>query len=152
MRLPCVFCKDGAGKAGKLLKCLHKICLDCLPARTQQDGRIRCAKCRITTPRPPPVSSHEQLLVDDSMFERIPMSHDRAKKADEKCDDLQIVAPEIMKPFSAPSESTSSDVTHSTEVEGESHSKKTSHLGGVLFCPNHMEMEMRLYCTQCREV
>eukprot|EP00117_Sycon_ciliatum_P002976 scpid50344/ scgid7965/ len=81
MRPTCVFCLDESQKAGKLLNCLHKICDECLPASVQPDGRIHCAKCRRTTPRPPPGRNHEQLLVDDSMFDNAPCYGEESAKA-----------------------------------------------------------------------
>ena len=71
MRPPCVFCSDGCQKGGKLLKCLHKVCYDCLTCNVQPDGRIRCKTCRRATPCPPPGRDHEQVLVDDSMLNNV---------------------------------------------------------------------------------
>eukprot|EP00117_Sycon_ciliatum_P017624 scpid106094/ scgid16548/ len=110
MRLPCVFCKDGAGKAGKLLKCLHKICLDCLSNSIQQDGWIRCSKCRRTTPCPPPGRSHRQVLVDDSMFENVLESRAGTTEAIAKDKDLQIVVDESFNTASVRPESARADV------------------------------------------
>ena len=70
MPLVCASCKHSHRKSGILLKCLHKICLDCLAACLQPDGRIRCAECRVYTPCPPPGHNHLQFLVDGSMEER----------------------------------------------------------------------------------
>ena len=152
MRPLCVFCQDGAGKAGKLLKCLHKICLDCLPASVQQDGQIRCSKCRRSTPCPPPARNHEQVLVDDSMFDSVPESHDGTKKANEKDKVLEVFADENMNPSSIPQQPTSSLVVRPTEVDAQVFHKQIPHDGRVHFCPYHSTMKLRYYCTRCREV
>ena len=151
MRLPCVFCKDGAGKAGKLLKCLHKICLDCLSNSIQQDGWIRCSKCRRTTPCPPPGRSHRQVLVDDSMFDKVPDSHDGTTKTNDKCIGLQI-ADESMNPSSIPQETASSHEVRSTVVDAYLFHKPNHHHGRAHLCPFHINMELRYYCNRCREV
>eukprot|EP00117_Sycon_ciliatum_P004924 scpid102906/ scgid9083/ len=152
MRPLCVFCQDGAGKAGKLLKCLHKICLDCLSNSIQQDGWIRCSKCRRTTPCPPPGRSHRQVLVDDSMFDPVPDSHDGTKKANEKDNVLEIVADESMSPSSIPQESTSSQEVRSTAVYAQRFHKQNPHHGRVHLCPYHINMKLVYYCTRCQEV
>eukprot|EP00117_Sycon_ciliatum_P041478 scpid103570/ scgid30327/ len=153
MRLPCVFCKDGAGKAGKLLKCLHKICLDCLPGSVEEDGRIRCSKCRRTTPCPPPARNHQQVLVDDSMFENVLESRAGTTEAIAKDKDLQMVADESMDSSSIPQESTNIHVVvRSPALDARGFPKKMSHQERVHFCPYHSTMKLRYYCTHCREV
>ncbi|XP_065194571.1 uncharacterized protein LOC135825866 [Sycon ciliatum] len=149
MRPTCVFCADGGGKAGKLLKCLHKICFDCLPGSVEKDGRIRCAKCRRTTPCPPPGRRHEQLLVDDSMFDSVPNKSTGTKQSDAKDHDLQIVLDDRMNSPEVQPESRSADVDRSTVARADN---QTPHHGRVYFCPCHGKMEMRYYCTLCREV
>ena len=150
MRPPCVSCKNGAEKAGKLLRCLHKICLDCLPHSIQQDGRIRCSKCRRNTPCPPPGRNYQQVLVDDSMFLTVPDSHDGTTKAKVEDDNQQIVADESMDSPNIPQESKSSHLVHSAVVDAQGF--QIPHPGRVHFCPYHMKMKLQYYCTLCREV
>ena len=152
MRPPCVSCKNGAEKAGKLLKCLHKICLDCLAGSVEEDGKIRCSKCRRTTPCPPPARSHRQVLVDDSMFDNVPDSHFGTKKAKSKDSDLEIVSDESMDLSSSPQEATSSHVVRSTIEDAEGFHQQMPHQGRVHICPYHGTMELQYYCTRCREV
>eukprot|EP00117_Sycon_ciliatum_P024180 scpid44402/ scgid20353/ Tripartite motif-containing protein 2; E3 ubiquitin-protein ligase TRIM2; Neural activity-related RING finger protein len=146
MRPPCVFCQDGFKKAGKILKCLHKICMECLPASVQEDGRIRCAKCRRTTACPPPGRCHEDLLVDDSMFDRIPSSHEEAKVQDARCDDdMSLFASGEEAPGTQALRSSSSDAVGCQKQKPRQCAR--SHL-----CPFHSGMEMRYFCTHCRQV
>eukprot|EP00117_Sycon_ciliatum_P023052 scpid105823/ scgid19703/ len=147
MRPPCVFCQDGFKKAGKILKCLHKICMECLPASVQEDGRIRCAKCRRTTACPPPGRCHEDLLVDDSMFDKVPDSHDGTTKTNDKCIGLQI-ADESMNPSSIPQETASSHEVRSTVVDAYRFHKPNHHHGRAHLCPFHINMELRYYCNR----
>ena len=132
---PCVFCRDGVDKAGKLLTCLHNICMECLAASVQRDGRIRCAKCRRPTTCPPPGRSHEEQLVDDSMFDNGP------------CDLVDKVHPlrncEEMHLDTIPPDPTSSI---------QSRQKTIPRQGRVHHCPVHSKMTMRYYCAKCREV
>ena len=152
MRPPCVSCKNGAEKAGKLLKCLHKICLDCLAGSVEEDGKIRCSKCRRTTPCPPPARSHRQVLVDDSMFDNVPDSHFGTKKAKCKDSNLKVVSDESMDLSSIPQEATSSHVVRSTIEDAEGFHQQMPHQGRVHVCPYHSTMELQYYCTRCREV
>ena len=152
MRPPCVFCEDGEARAGKLLKCLHKVCNDCLPASVQEDGGIRCAKCRRLTPCPPPARSHGQVLVDDSMFDNAPIRSIGIKKADAKDKGLQIVVDESLNTVSVRPESEGADVDRSTVLRAEGSHKQIPHHGREHLCLYHTKMEMRYYCTHCREV
>ena len=152
MRPPCVFCRNGDGKAGKLLKCLHKICLDCLPDSVQQDGKIHCSKCRRYTPCPPPGRTHQQVLVDDSMFHTAPDSHDGTKKTNETDNVLEVFADENMNLSSIPQQPTSSFVVRSTVVDAQGFHKQIPHGGRVHVCPYHSTMKLRYWCTRCREV
>ena len=153
MRPSCVLCKDGAGKPGKFLKCLHKICLDCLTGSVEEDGRIRCSKCRRTTPCPPPGRNHQQVLVDDSLFDNVPDSQDGTTKTNAKDKDLQMVADKSMDSSSIPQESTNVHVVvRSPVLDAQGIHQQISPQGRVHVCPYHSTMELRYYCTRCREV
>ena len=126
MRPPCVFCEDGVERAGKLLKCLHKVCNDCLPASVQEDGRTRCAKCRRPTPCPPPGRNHKQMLVDDSMFDSVANNPKGTVKAIAKDLNLQIVHDENMNPVCVQPDSKSSHTVLSTMTEYQGFLKEKS--------------------------
>ncbi|XP_065177025.1 E3 ubiquitin-protein ligase TRIM45-like [Sycon ciliatum] len=55
-RSDCVCCRSTcSGTRGKLLKCLHSICLECLEKHTDDDSSVGCPDCGAITP-PPPVA------------------------------------------------------------------------------------------------
>eukprot|EP00117_Sycon_ciliatum_P023451 scpid55280/ scgid19936/ len=152
MRPQCVFCKDEFQKAGKLLKCLHKVCNDCLPACSEQDGRIHCAKCRRPTPCPPPGRNHEQLLADDSMFDNVP--RDDAARRKEAASDQHLGIPANGNTNSLTDQSGSSNAVdvslfplHAQGLQKHIHPQRRPHL-----CPFHSKMDIRYYCSTCREV
>ena len=153
MRPPCVFCEDGAERAGKLLKCLHKVCNDCLPASVQEDGRIRCAKCRRPTPCPPPARSHEQFLVDDTMFNRA-KDYAEPKRSVASHHDPRPSTVTNRNPVDIRQESSSSlDVhAHAHAMDAQGMQNKILEHGRFHHCPVHGNMEMRYYCHKCREV
>ena len=152
MRPTCVFCLDESQKAGKLLNCLHKICDECLTASVQPDGRIHCAECRRFTPRPPPGRNHEQLLVDDSMFDNAPCYGEESAKAQVSGqDDPRVSDNDVCTSMLQPEpKSTHTDCNYSIDIRG--CQKDVPQVGRVHFCPFHSKMELRLYCNICREV
>eukprot|EP00117_Sycon_ciliatum_P017862 scpid87128/ scgid16689/ E3 ubiquitin-protein ligase TRIM56; Tripartite motif-containing protein 56 len=48
----CVLC-GSSGKRGRLLKCLHSLCVECVEIQTNEDSSLRCADCGTITPPSP---------------------------------------------------------------------------------------------------
>ena len=140
MRPRCVFCRSRA--PGKLLRCLHKICFECLQSNVQPDGRIRCANCRRLTPCPPPARSHNHSLVDDSMFDNENSEQIETKNTSDNSAPSRITMNKVG--------SVASDFKH---VENdECCAKQVKQNRRTHFCPVHSKRELLHYCRECREV
>eukprot|EP00117_Sycon_ciliatum_P038389 scpid16260/ scgid28535/ len=130
-RPPCSRCPYGETRPGKLLDCWHKICRDCLPLAIEDDGRIKCHMCWKVTPCTPPGWGHDQLLVDDAMFDRV---HRELT--------VKLPAPvdgEAKKPGQ-------------TQGEPQSLSPGIREYQSSYFCPLHCWRPITNYCQTCQEV
>ena len=150
MRPSCVFCNDDSGEAGKLLKCLHKICCDCLLASVQQDGTICCAECQRITPCPPPARSHKQVLIDDSMFDDVLCDEDDTEKVEVSDQNLGRVLAVSSEPIDPESTTPLDARSHSISFLGRKSQAKQHRRNHT--CPFHSQMEIRHYCIKCRDV
>ncbi|XP_065191817.1 E3 ubiquitin-protein ligase TRIM71-like [Sycon ciliatum] len=50
-RPDCVSCRSSSTR-GKLLKCFHSVCVQCLETHTSDDSSVKCPDCGATTPPP----------------------------------------------------------------------------------------------------
>eukprot|EP00117_Sycon_ciliatum_P045219 scpid44964/ scgid32526/ len=152
MRPECVFCLAEPRQPGKLLKCLHKICNDCLPASIQEDGKILCSKCRLVTPCPPPGLTHEQVLVDDFMFDRSQHGRgDESMQAETSDKDaLSRGEGHLTPPGSVPHAGNSAAACRDLP-KGERCQDHSCYKAKVRYCRVHIKKELKHYCKRCRE-
>ena len=63
----CVSC-DVDNARGKLLKCMHCICVQCLPQHITFESEVCCPRCQDLTPSPPSGVTHMQALPDSAVL------------------------------------------------------------------------------------
>ena len=65
----CVTC-DVDNARGKLLKCMHCVCVQCLPQHITFESKVCCPRCQDLTPSPPSGVTHMQALPDSAVLNR----------------------------------------------------------------------------------
>ncbi|XP_065188677.1 tripartite motif-containing protein 2-like [Sycon ciliatum] len=66
-RQDCAAC-GSASRRGKLISCLHSLCVECLPKHSTDQGCVCCPLCSVTTPPPPRGVPLLQYLPDSEAY------------------------------------------------------------------------------------
>ena len=155
----CVFCKK-ALLGGRLLRCLHNVCLRCVRDEVGGSNAILCPRCGTVT-KPPPSGS--------SQLQTLPNSYNtRSFSGEAKDDDMQIPCDECGGDDSdGNAEAVCTDCgLHLCSFHSTAHKKTRSTRGHAVkalsssesymvqksSCPLHMSQQLELFCEKCGEL
>ena len=149
---------------GKLLKCMHSVCVPCLPKQITFEKGLICPSCSETTPPPPVGLTHLQALPDSNVEHDILSAAEDSHQAgcslncDECIEDEKAVSRCVECKMNychdhAQAHSKSrATYTHKLEALSATSSADELKKPTIEICPLHPHHQLRSFCSQCSQL
>eukprot|EP00117_Sycon_ciliatum_P047484 scpid70439/ scgid33919/ E3 ubiquitin-protein ligase TRIM56; RING finger protein 109; Tripartite motif-containing protein 56 len=172
-RPDCVSCGSSSTR-GKLLKCFHSVCVQCLETHTSDDSSVKCPDCGATTPPPSAGVPLLQFLPNSDIGDGAASASVGANKklCDECGEDTDAVAvctdcsdclcavhaeahPASRRTYKhkvVPFNATTTTTTTSTATSASGSSTTNSMVFAAAKCPLHPSRTQSHYCMACQKI